>query len=789
MGLFSSKRKITVAAASTPLITREVDLLGESLMRSILRKQDIASTLVEDVINAGGRDIVRAYNYAQSDYYYGLPNGTTETLNYAESDLIFAISNTIGEPVSEIINVLQDNGNPAIEANEYLDDVRDRNLVTGELTNLPSSLTTTLDQQWQAWLNARQAELASEKASIESEYPKTVVTQAPHIDDEGNNCTRRVEDVITISAQTFEHSSTTNKTAVDDIDYIVNTNVYPTGYTFTYNTRRNYVFDGTLTYALSTERTVTLIYGNGTNDVTYSEPVIDTWQTERFPRSESSNYSSQETVSLFNDYDFRDLKYYVQFKTNSGLLRSWTYDTKSNDYPALNYQNLSSLDSPFYPIVPIRHNNVDYCHEDHWSTDRYTTSKKLLKIVGMDIQALREAINENPDIDQIDHAFFMFGVQLQDESQSAKRYLFHFFDHLGSLAPNINQRSIRITEGGMDMRLAWDTIDTRIYTGRIGTKGKANSTTNTDANQIVFRLQFDEDSYKEVTITNLRHTNYVYEGKAVETNLAETLDEDEFNFIVPLHAGVVQDLPAVVRNELYFDAMQMVFYSYEVTKVKWYQRNFFKNLLKIVAIAVAIISLGTMANEAFILYNAALAGGATALAALNTAAQVIILDLLKGMVVSHAFKLIVSQVDPEIALILSAALVTVGISKGIQAGDLLKNSSADILLKLATGINQGIQLHLADAMQELNREVDTFSKDADEKMDALEEINKEFTLTGIIDPMEFIMSEPIINFNESPDSYFYRTVHSGNVGAMAYEAITKYHDLMLELPKPQHAYI
>jgi len=792
MGFFSSKRKVAVAATSVPLVDREVDLLGESLMRSILRKNDISSGIVEDMVNAGGRNIVRAYNYAKSDYHYGLPSGTAEVVNYSESALIAAVEAATGDTVLTLVDVLNDSGNPGIEANWYLDTVRDRSLLTGELTTLPPNLITEINSSWNTWVNSCDSTLTTHKDAIEASYPQTTTYTEENATDASNNpCTKNIQDVVTVTAESFSNGSYSHKTHVDDIDYLVDGNGYPTGHEYTYTTRQYFALAGVVSYVLSTVRTVTPEYADGTLGDPYIEFVPDERVNDSYPFSSTTSHTSTETTSLDGTYDFRALKYYVQYTLADGSVKSWMYNTNSNTYPELDYVEAVGSESPFYPVVPLRYDNTDYCHEDDWDTVRYMTSKKLLRIMGMDIQALREGINENPNIDDVDHAYFMFGVQLQDESQSAKRYLCAFFEHMDSLLPTGEQsQSIRITEGGLDMRLSWDNVDTTIRSGRIGTKGTANSTVNATANQMVFSVQFDEDSYKEVTVTGLRHTNYIYEGKTVETTLADTLEEDEYNFIIPLHASVVEGLPTVVRNELYFDAMQLVFYSYEVTYVAWYKQEWFLNLIKIVAIVLTIMSIGSMASVGYEAFTIATAAGASTLAALGAAAQVIILQILDGMVTSYLFKLAISQVDPDFAMIVAAIMIVYGGFKVFKAGgNLVEGSTAELLLKLSSGISYGVQQNLAQATLDLRGEVDAFSKDADEKMDALDEINKEFALTGIIDPMEFIMSEPMINLNESPESYYFRTVHSGNIGAMAYDAITKYHDTMLDLPKPQHTYI
>lgn len=786
MGFFSSKRKVSVAANSVPIIDREVDLLGESLMRTILRKGDISSGIVEDMVNSNGRNIVRAYNYAQSDYHYGLPSGTTEVVNYTESALISAIEASTGDTVLELREVLHDSGNPGIEATWYLDTVRNRSLLTGELATLPSTLITELDSIWNNWVNSCSSTLAAHKSDIEADYPSTVLYVTENATDASNNpCTKNIQDVVSVAAEYFYNDSRSHSTQVDDIDYLVDSTGYPTGHRYTYTTRQQFALTGVVSSVLSTVRTVTPEYADGTFGAPYTEFVPDNRISTDYPFSDVSSHTFTETTTLAGTYDFRALKYYAQYSLADGSIKSWLYDTNSNTYPGLDYTEAAGSESPFYPVVPLRYENTDYCHEDEWDTVRYLTSKKLLSIMGMDIQALREGINENPNIDDVDHAYFMFGVQLQDESKSAKRYLCAFFEHIGSL----QSQSIRITEGGMDMRLSWDSVATVIRSGRIGTKGKANSSINSAANQMVFRVQFDEDSYKEVTVTGLLHTNYVYEGKTVETTVADTLEDGQYNFIIPLHAGVVEDLPTIVRNELYFDAMQLVFYSYEVTYVAWYQQEWFLNLIKVVAVVITIASIGTLASAGYEAFVLATAAGASTLAALGAAAQVLILQILEGMITSFIFKLVVSQVDPDFAMIMATVLLVYGGIKGFKAGGIVEGSNAEMLLKLSTGITAGVQQNLAQATLDLKSEVDAFSKDADEKMDALDEINKEFALTGIIDPMEFIMSEPMISLNESPESYYFRTVHSGNVGAMSYDAITNYHNLMLDLPQPQHTYI
>ena len=42
---------------------------------------------------------------------------------------------------------------------------------------------------------------------------------------------------------------------------------------------------------------------------------------------------------------------------------------------------------------------------------------------------------------------------------------------------------------------------------------------------------------------------------------------------------------------------------------------------------------------------------------------------------------------------------------------------------------------------------------------------------------------PFVIFGESPDDYYNRTVHSGNIGVIGFEAVSSYVEVALTLPK------
>jgi hypothetical protein len=114
----------------------------------------------------------------------------------------------------------------------------------------------------------------------------------------------------------------------------------------------------------------------------------------------------------------------------------WFYQMGSDIHSILEQPSAAGYtNNEMFPVVPIRYNNTDLTDEAHQETDLYKTSRKLLRKVGVDIQDLTDALNaEGSDISKIDHAYVMWGVNLQDPGDACIKYLIAFFDHLHDTA-------------------------------------------------------------------------------------------------------------------------------------------------------------------------------------------------------------------------------------------------------------------------------------------------------------------------------------------------------------------
>ena len=141
-----------------------------------------------------------------------------------------------------------------------------------------------------------------------------------------------------------------------------------------------------------------------------------------------------ETVPIAAGYVI-DAPYYVigYYKLDSGgeidgVMDWWFYALDSGKYPTMDSTKQIVEVSSAYPVVPVRHENA-------WISDTapdvYSTGKKLLSIINFSYDQLQTGLADNPDLDEIDNAYVMFGIDMQTEDPILISYLIDFFELLG----------------------------------------------------------------------------------------------------------------------------------------------------------------------------------------------------------------------------------------------------------------------------------------------------------------------------------------------------------------------
>lgn len=376
MGILSGKKKIYVSSTVYNLagdenqITNYLELV---ILQSVLTGSDIANTLQGAYLYGQGVKTRNAYRYARDYYTLGLGTGSTVVGTISDTSAI-----------------------KAVIAEQY--DSADTIVIS-------STVVATAQYEW--W--ARQYMVTnygfSEIDGLFHNPPSGVDQDAGYTYD--INSANVIEFTFTNTDGTTVTTSFTPTNFDQSATYIAVTYNVISGPTITTNTTTHE------TESSDTEGTTTNSYGYWSNGKYYAVSVLTTTTLE------SDNITSVTTQTTVGETSY---SYYYMYKIGS--------DTEST------LEELVSdvtLDSPFYPIVPMRVWGRDMTDDSHTDTDLYKTSKKLLKKLGVDIDDVADTINDNESIDDIDFAYIVFGVNLNTTLDTGKVYIYYFLKYLQSI--------------------------------------------------------------------------------------------------------------------------------------------------------------------------------------------------------------------------------------------------------------------------------------------------------------------------------------------------------------------
>lgn len=495
-----------------------------------------------------------------------------------------------------------------------------------------------------------------------------------------------------------------------------------------------------------------------------------------------------------------DTATYAQVRyTVGGVAKYWMYRLGAGTYPTLDalVNTAAPVGGTFFPFLYFRYNKQSEISNK--TTDAYKTSKKLAKHFGLDYDRVAEAIDANPDITDVEQAMMVMAVPANTTDPIERQYLFEFFDGLffdsdgkrfptpeqaatyyrlyGEAAP---QNGLVIQDTRFKMSLNYEGLYKQIVAGSVGAIGvydsgftKYNDTVlvwNADAgvfeevtverDRHYFRHQITEATYEEVQVLNLQTKFFVF------GDYAATGDDESSILLVPLDRALTKRYPIPIREKLYGRSLHYVFNSRVVTKIKWYQQSFFKAIMMIVAVVIAVYSAGAMAS----LLNAAYIMGGSALVATTIA-----LGIFEAVLVTVGAKLFIKAAGLEATLWAALIIAAVGLYMGYSAGGVPGAPWASNLLEFSSNLVKAVTQSLQDAMNALASDASEFSKYIKDQTKLLDSANDLLETTGVLTPR--------IVFGESPDDFYNRTVRSGNIGLIGIGAISSYVDIALTLPE------
>lgn len=326
----------------------------------------------------------------------------------------------------------------------------------------------------------------------------------------------------------------------------------------------------------------------------------------------------------------------------------------------------------------------------------------------------------------------------------------------------------------------WWEVDADLEYEMVYYYASESTTVPKKAEQVTLYYQETATSWKAITIWDLVHRNFVYNGKTVETGAKQailSLDDDgnpveyaESPFIVPLHYDTYRDMPLVKSTQMATATCYLVLNCYKVVKKKWYQTGIFQIFLIVVIIAISFAfppfgatSGGILGSNAAVGMTLGLTGAAAiVLGGIVNAIAAMVVAKLIGVVSTAVFG---DKLGALIGAVAAFAALSVGSSianGGSLSASFANMGRADNILKLTSAVGQGYQGYVKASIEGMQKELKEYGQTVEEQMQAVQDAYAANIGSdrAYLDPMGSINRDLYIP--ESSDAFLSRTLMLGS---------------------------
>lgn len=493
----------------------------------------------------------------------------------------------------------------------------------------------------------------------------------------------------------------------------------------------------------------------------------------------------------------------------------WIYRVSSNLYPALDNAIRTMTADKYYPVVPIRYNNVDLTDVSVQGTDLFKTSKELLNILNIPIEDVGNSINDSPNKEAIDNAYIMFGADLQTDDSATLAYYNHYFYYLFTLGITFYEAKAfwdttpsdqDFIEYGLNLSLGFTNITVTYLPGKVndGTIGNARKTIVLDrgsgnditTSYVLFDLQTSSHTYRRVQVDNLTAISTIDSQWNYITRLEHLVDDpDKHSFVLPLEYNTVNLLPYEQRITLYSSCLLMTITTIDHVKLKWYQEHWFQGVIFAIVIIIIMYTgqywLLGLTSAATTGAGIAIAAGMSALVGATIGVLLYIGASIAGSyLLSRLAKWTVRKYGAKMGIIGAVVLTIIALiaTQGRYGSEILTQyilQTAQIALMFANAVIQASKELIATATQNIIDAYEVFTDllaKAKEELELNEEIKSlsfesEFDLFAIHKMRGYTFIP-----NEYPEAFFDRTLrlpYSTTYGI--HEAVPNFVDRLLTI--------
>ena len=540
------------------------------------------------------------------------------------------------------------------------------------------------------------------------------------------------------------------------------------------------------------------------------------------------------------DYDYFQVRYIKN--NNAGY---WLYQLGAGTHVEIDaiFNSTPTTPGEFLPNIYFRH--LSTSQDTDKTSVAYKTSQKMAKYLGVDYQAMLEAIHENPDIAQVDQALMTFAVPANTTNPIEQQYLFDFFDKL------------YLASGGVAVGEGWTLGN--VGAGWIDSSGEFDKVISPEAVAIGKLLDKDMSNHIRVTIEDkLLKTGLSCQGifKRKKAGVIAAVGEYTSSFItetttytytanvitghtpgshwdaggIPIYSDVEQILTRPIDSYLYRKQISTHVYEeiqvYDL-KMTYYMWGGYSTLgdnldaILLVPLDHSILKTYPLADkEALYARSIHYVFNSRVVTKVEWYQKDIVGDILTAAAIvwsvatlgsdgGAAYSLAISIGATVAQAVLIAAVVVLGgiltsmlIVEGLKLFVKAVGAEVAFVAAVVAIIYGGFKAMEAgsikgapwatELLQLGNGLASAVSSTIAEAMQALTQEAKDFDLlmdekTELLEDANKLLEQqtllsPFVIFGESPTDFYNRTIHSGNIGVLGIDSIASYVDIALTLP-------
>ena len=256
-------------------------------------------------------------------------------------------------------------------------------------------------------------------------------------------------------------------------------------------------------------------------------------------------------------------------------------------------------------------------------------------------------------------------------------------------------------------------------------------------------------------------------------------------FIVPLFTNITKEMSDFNEEQFLSDSLILYVQTVSVQKTEWYQSAWFMWLVAVIVIVVVtVITWGSKTIQAILLTQGMMA-------AIQATVISVAINIIAGIALSYIVKGVIAILTPLIGIKAATALTLVAVlAVTLYTGYGDAKSFADlpwaeILLKTGASVidtaSNVMQLENAEELLKLTAEITGFAFFSDL---VTKELKRGMDLLDTsIDNLLYSTINSVLIVRETPDDFYNRTIHQGNVGMLGISAVSDYTQNKLVLPK------